>query len=48
MKVRDVLQLLHQDGWTLARMWGRHRVLHHTTKPGIVIVVVAAQGPHYE
>jgi len=38
MKVRDVLQVLHEDGWQVVRMRGSHRVLHHASKPGIVVV----------
>jgi len=38
MKVRDVLRLLHEDGWRIVRMRGSHRVLHHPEKPGIVVV----------
>ena len=38
MKVRDVLHLLEDDGWYLARTRGSHRQLKHSTKPGTVTV----------
>lgn len=38
MKVRDVLKLLHRDGWYLARTNGSHRQFHHASKPGTVTV----------
>ena len=39
MKVRDLLDLLADDGWYLARTRGSHRQLKHPTKPGLVTVV---------
>lgn len=36
MKVRDVLRLLHDDGWQLVRTRGSHRQYKHPTKPGLV------------
>ncbi len=38
MKVRDVIRRLRDDGWTLARQRGSHRVFEHPEKPGIVVV----------
>lgn len=38
MKVREVLGLIERDGWRFARQKGSHRVFHHPTKPGIVVV----------
>lgn len=38
MKVKDVIKLLEEDGWYLARMKGSHRQLKHSTKPGTVTV----------
>lgn len=38
MKVRDVLKRLEADGWYQIRMRGSHRILAHSTKPGIVVV----------
>ena len=34
VKVRDVLKLLHDDGWYLVTTKGSHRQLKHPTKPG--------------
>jgi predicted RNA binding protein YcfA (HicA-like mRNA interferase family) len=42
MKVRDVLRLLADDGWELARTRGSHQQFKHPTKPGLV--TVAGQG----
>jgi predicted RNA binding protein YcfA (HicA-like mRNA interferase family) len=36
MKVRDVIRLLHRDGWTLVRTRGSHRQYRHPFKPGTV------------
>ena len=38
MKVRDVLRLLHRDGWILVATRGSHRQLKHMAKPGRVTV----------
>jgi predicted RNA binding protein YcfA (HicA-like mRNA interferase family) len=38
MSVRDVLRLIEADGWQFVRQTGSHRVFHHRTKPGMVIV----------
>jgi predicted RNA binding protein YcfA (HicA-like mRNA interferase family) len=38
MKVRDLLQLLHKDGWHVDRTRGSHRQLRHAWKPGTVTV----------
>jgi len=38
MKVREVLRLLKDDGWTLARQKGSHRQFRHATKRGLVTV----------
>jgi predicted RNA binding protein YcfA (HicA-like mRNA interferase family) len=38
MKVRDVVALLEQDGWRLAKTRGSHRQYRHPTKPGRVTV----------
>jgi len=38
MKVKEVLKLLEQEGWYLARMRGSHRQLKHMSKPGTVTV----------
>jgi predicted RNA binding protein YcfA (HicA-like mRNA interferase family) len=38
MKVKEVLDLLEQDGWTLIRTRGSHRQFRHPSKPGLVTV----------
>jgi len=38
MKVRDVLRLLSDDGWMLARQKGSHRQFKHATKRALVTV----------
>ena len=38
MKVRDLLDLLDEDGWQLVRTRGGHRQLKHPTKAGTVTV----------
>lgn len=36
MRVRDILRLLADDGWVLARTRGSHHQFKHPTKPGLV------------
>lgn len=38
MKVRDVIKIIQDDGWYLARTRGSHRHFKHPEKPGIVTV----------
>lgn len=38
MKVREVIALLEEDGWYLAKTKGSHRQFKHPTKPGKVTV----------
>ena len=38
MKVRDLLRLLADDGWVLARSRGSHQQFKHPTKTGLVTV----------
>jgi predicted RNA binding protein YcfA (HicA-like mRNA interferase family) len=38
MKVREVLKMLKDDGWILARQRGSHRQLKHASKRGLVTV----------
>jgi predicted RNA binding protein YcfA (HicA-like mRNA interferase family) len=38
VKIRDVIKLVENDGWRLARTKGSHRQFHHPTKPGTVTV----------
>lgn len=38
MKIRDIVDLLHRDGWVLAATRGSHRQFKHPVKPGRVTV----------
>ncbi|WP_419805587.1 type II toxin-antitoxin system HicA family toxin [Terriglobus sp.] len=38
MKVREILRLLHDDGWRLDRQCGSHRQFKHPAKSGVVTV----------
>jgi predicted RNA binding protein YcfA (HicA-like mRNA interferase family)/predicted RNase H-like HicB family nuclease len=38
MKVADLIRLLEEDGWRLARTRGSHRQYKHPSKPGTVTV----------
>lgn len=38
MKVRDILKLLVEDGWFLARTKGSHKQYKHPTKSGLVTI----------
>jgi predicted RNA binding protein YcfA (HicA-like mRNA interferase family) len=38
MKYRELLRLLRQDGWYLARTKGSHQQYKHPRKPGTVTV----------
>ncbi|HZI20163.1 MAG TPA: type II toxin-antitoxin system HicA family toxin [Pyrinomonadaceae bacterium] len=38
MKVKEVIKLLEDDGWALARTKGSHRQFKHPTKSGAVTV----------
>jgi predicted RNA binding protein YcfA (HicA-like mRNA interferase family) len=38
MKIRDLLRLLAEDGWYLARTKGSHRQFKHPIKRGAVTV----------
>ena len=38
MKVRDIIKLIEQDRWYLARTRGSHRQYKHPTKSGLVTV----------
>ena len=37
-KVREVIELLEEDGWFLVTIRGDHRQFKHPTKPGKVTV----------
>jgi len=38
MKVKEVIKLLEQDGWSQARQRGSHRQFKHPSKVGTVTV----------
>jgi predicted RNA binding protein YcfA (HicA-like mRNA interferase family) len=38
MKVRQVIRLVEDDGWRLARQHGSHRQFKHASKPGRVTI----------
>jgi predicted RNA binding protein YcfA (HicA-like mRNA interferase family) len=38
MKIRDVIDMLEEDGWYLARTRGSHRQYKHPTKRGLVTI----------
>jgi len=38
MKVRKLIKLLEDDGWTQVRQRGSHRQFRHPVKPGTVTV----------
>jgi predicted RNA binding protein YcfA (HicA-like mRNA interferase family) len=38
MKAKEVIKILENDGWYLARTRGSHRQYKHTSKPGLVTV----------
>ena len=38
MKVRDVIKLVEEDGWYVARGKGSHRQYKHPIKPGRVTI----------
>jgi len=38
LKVRDVIELLEEDGWYLARVKGSHRQYKHWSKAGLVTI----------
>jgi predicted RNA binding protein YcfA (HicA-like mRNA interferase family) len=38
MKTRDILRLIHDDGWYQVAQRGSHRQFKHPTKPGRVTI----------
>jgi predicted RNA binding protein YcfA (HicA-like mRNA interferase family) len=38
LKVRDIIKLLEEDGWSLVRTRGSHRQYKHPLKTGLVTV----------
>ena len=38
MKVREAIQTVERDGWSIARTTGSHRQFKHPVKPGLVTI----------
>ena len=38
MKVKDLIKMLEDDGWSLDRTKGSHRQFKHSVKPGTITV----------
>ena len=38
MKIREIIKVIENDGWRLARTKGSHRQFKHADKPGVVTV----------
>lgn len=38
MKIRDIIKMLEEDGWHLARTRGSHQQYKHPIKPGLVTI----------
>jgi len=38
VKVKELLKMLEQDGWTLSRTKGSHRQFKNQSKPGTVTI----------
>jgi predicted RNA binding protein YcfA (HicA-like mRNA interferase family) len=38
MKIRDIIKMLEEDGWYLARTRGSHQQYKHPIKPGLVTI----------
>jgi predicted RNA binding protein YcfA (HicA-like mRNA interferase family) len=38
VKIRDVIKMLQDDGWEIARQRGSHQQFKHPSKPGLVTV----------
>lgn len=38
MKVKEVIKIIEEDGWYLARQKGSHRQYKHNSKKGVVTV----------
>jgi len=38
MKVKAVIKMIEEDGWTMARMKGSHRQYKHSVKKGLVTI----------
>lgn len=46
MKYRDLLKVLHDDGWQHIRTTGSHQHYKHPTKPGLVTVPAGGKLSH--
>lgn len=42
VKAREIVKIIQDDGWFLARTRGSHRQFHHSTKRGTVTVAGGA------
>lgn len=42
VKVREIIGIIQEEGWFIARTRGRHRQFHHPTKRGTVTVAGGA------
>jgi len=38
MKIRDVIEIIEQDGWFMVRIKGSHRQYKHSNKKGLVTI----------
>ena len=38
VKIRNVIKMLEDDGWSVVRQRGSHRQFKHASKPGLVTV----------
>ena len=38
VKIRDIVKMLVDDGWSVVRQRGSHRQFKHASKPGLVTV----------
>jgi predicted RNA binding protein YcfA (HicA-like mRNA interferase family) len=38
MKVKEIIKIIEDDGWYLARQKGSHKQFKHSTKKGLVTV----------
>jgi predicted RNA binding protein YcfA (HicA-like mRNA interferase family) len=38
VKVRDVIKMIEEDGWSLSRTRGSHRQYKHPIKPGLITI----------
>jgi predicted RNA binding protein YcfA (HicA-like mRNA interferase family) len=38
LKAREIIRIIEEDGWRLARQTGGHKHFRHPSKPGLVTV----------